>query len=145
MSRFNFRISKERRDWYGFSVPKGAAFGTEFFCVNGVNRRYDYVYVGDIKYIHRPDGTVAGKKVKIFIHHHRESWKDYSVPDSGYYRPIWVECRKNSLAEKLLNRHIKPDFQAEPEFHVKNLQNFSSAIRRPSSAGAIFNMVRERQ
>lgn len=148
MSRFHVKIATNCRDWYGRKVPEGAAYGTEWIpSPDGTERIYDYVFEGDVRTLYRADGSVKGRAVKIFVHHHRYDWLD---DGKGYYRPMWVECRRGSLAEKLLNRHVKPDFQSlkphgTKEFKVYDLQEFSSAIKRPSSAGAIFNMVRERQ
>lgn len=146
MSRkFSIRVAKEPRDWYGRKVAKGAIFGTEHFVVNGTEHVYDYIFEGDVRYEHRPDGSVCGHAVKVLIHHHRETWREYSSPDSGYYRYIWVKCTKGSLAEKLLNKHVKPDFSAQPEFRINNLAEYSSAIKRSNSKGVIYHMVRERQ
>lgn len=148
MSKFHISVAKQRKDWYGRTVPEGAAYGTEWIqSPDGTERIYDYVFEGDVRILYRPDGTIKGRAVKIFVHHHRYEWLDNC---RGIYRPMWVECRRGSLAEKLLNRHIRPNYESlkprgTKDFQVKNLQEFSSAIKRPSSAGAIFAMVRNGQ
>lgn len=148
MSKYHIAVAKTVKNWYGRTVPEGAVYGTEWIpSPDGTERIYDYVFEGDVRTLYRADGSVKGRAVKIFVHHHRYDWIDDA---KGYYRPIWIECRKGSLAEKLLNRHVRPNFESLKsngikDFRVHNLQDYSSAIKRPSSAGAIFNMVRERQ
>lgn len=147
MSKYHISIAKSARDWHGRTVPKGAIYGTEWITSpDGTERIYDYVYEGDVRTVYRPDGTVKGRAVKVFVHHHVYDWQE---TNKGFYKPMTLFCYKGSLAEKLLNKHIRPDFDSlkpsKKDFKVTNLQEFSSAIKRPSSAGAIFNMVRERQ
>ncbi len=149
MSKFHVKIAANCRDWYGRKVPEGAAYGTEWIPSpdEGIEKIYDYIFEGDVRTLYNPDGSVKGRAVKLYVHHHRYEWRDNC---KGIYRPMWAECRRGSLAEKLLNKHIKPNFESlkshgTKDFKVYDLQSFSSAIKRPSSAGAIFNMVRERQ
>lgn len=158
MAKFNVRIAKSPRDWYGFSVPEGAAFGSEYLTSGDFESKkyYDYVYLGQNRVVKRPDGTVCGREVKIFLHHHDDATTRFDKPDAelfrGYFQPVWFFCAKGSLAEKLLNRHIKtvkrpkPDNRAElRNFHIHETTDMSSAIKRPSSAGAIFAMIRNGQ
>lgn len=145
--KFSFRIAKEPRNWYGFNCPTGGVFGTDFFVgSDGTEHKYDYVYLGESRKRWRPDGTFIGTDIHIYVHHHVPSLMEGKISDTGTFRPIWVHCTKNSLAMKLLNKHVSVKKDTGTEFFkVDNLQHYSSAIKRPSSAGAIFNMVRERQ
>ena len=158
MSKFNIRMAKAPRNWYGFAVPEGAAFGSEYLTCGDFSSKkyYDYVFLGQSRKVKRPDGTTCGYEVKIFLHHHDDAVSRFDRPDEelfhGFFKPAWFFCAKGSLAEKLLNRHIKtvkrqkPDNRAElRNFHIRETTDMSSAIKRPSSAGAIFAMVRNGQ
>lgn len=148
MSKYHISVAKTVKNWYGRKVPEGAAYGTEWIpSPDGTERIYDYVFEGDVRTLYRADGSVKGRAVKIFVHHHRYDWLDDA---RGVFRPMWAECRKGNFAQKLLDKHVKPNYDSlkshsTRDFKVRDLQEFSSAIKRPSSAGAIFNMVRERQ
>ena len=125
MSKYNIRLAKSPRDWYGFSVPEGAAFGSEYLtCGDFVSKRYyDFVYLGQSRKVKRPDGTTCGYEVKIFLHHHDDAVSRFDRPDEelfhGFFKPAWFFCAKGSLAEKLLNRHIKTVKRQKPDRVIK--------------------------
>ena len=147
MSRkFSFRVAKAPKNWYGFKCPVGGIFGTDFFVgADGIERKYDYVFLGESRRRWRPDGSFMGTEIKVFIHHHIPVMNEDKTHDDGYFRPIWVQCVANSLAMKLLNKHVKPDYSVKPEFSIRTTTEMSSGIKRPKTAGAIYTMVRNGQ
>ena len=148
MRDIKITIAKTAHLWYGFSVPQGAAFGTLY--LNGI--MYDYVYTGIARDCRDKYGRTTGfKEIKVFMHEHvYRHDPDYKSEKNPIWVSHWCVCTCDSKWKKLWNKnvHFSKDKQRRADinnWHVENLQDFSSAIKRPSSAGAIFNMVRERQ
>ena len=109
MGKYRIRTADEwHPHFYGFNMKPGFLFGTA--PIDG--EQSDWVYTGCIKHAKRPDGTVYGKKVKVYCRSHVSAFCADQTTHDYEWAPQWISCG-SGLGKKILEAktNIVPDYK----------------------------------
>ena len=130
--------------WRGFTLQKGAIFGT--LHLDGIKTAF--VYMGQKRREIRPDGTKAGWLMKLYLCPLEDGifyTKDREPADEFGWSTEYVRVSEKPEYRAIFSKNPHVEYYREPECATSGPRSLLAYVPKQKNLGHIYNMVRERQ